>query len=124
MNEAPSNAPVRKPVHRWGVRLMLPLVAAAMVLCMLAARWQRDLKLDRIVVEGTKVMTVQQIYAVANLPVKSPFFGLDLFESRRRVAAQPYVGDVEYVRSFPGTIRIRIAERRPIAGLNDGQMRY
>jgi cell division protein FtsQ len=122
----PQNAPTagRKRTKRWEHWLMLPLVAGMVVLTVLATEWRGTLTVQRVVVDGARVLSAQQIYALASIPMKTPLYALDLLGARQRVLTQPFIKSVRFHRQFPDVLRIRVTERTPIASLNNGQMRF
>ncbi|MBI1807190.1 MAG: FtsQ-type POTRA domain-containing protein [Ignavibacteria bacterium] len=114
----------RKPIKRLGIWLMIPLVGGIIALCILSVEWKSTLKIDHIVVEGTRILTASQIYALANVQLKSSMQGIDLFDVRQHILGQAFVKSVSVNREFPDHLRIRIIEREPIATINDGQLWY
>jgi cell division protein FtsQ len=124
--EMPENTPQapRRRSKRWGTWLMVPLVAGLVLLVVFASEWRESLTVQRVVVEGSRVLSAGQVYAIASIPLKTPLYALDLLSVRQRVLAQPFIQSVSFHRQFPGVLRIRVTERTPIASLNNGQMRF
>ena len=123
-NRIEGNTIQRKKIKRWGIFLLIPLIIGVIVLCVLAQEWKRSLKIQRVVVEGSRIISAQQIFALANVPLKSPMFQINVFEVRKQILQQPFVKSVQVNRHLPDALHIQIEERNPIASVNNGQLRY
>jgi cell division protein FtsQ len=92
--------------------------AAAGVLSLLA--WlvlaSPVLDVDRVVVTGTSRLDAAQVQAVVGVPAGTPLAHVDTDAVRRRVAALPAVADALVGRAWPGTLRVVVTERTPVAG--------
>lgn len=64
---------------------------------------------------GTRELTADQVRAVAAVPLGTPMLLLDTGQVKARVAAVPRVAAVQVTRSLPGTVRIAVVERSPVA---------
>ena len=109
---------------RWGLWLMIPLMIGTCVLCVVSSKWKESLKTQRILIEGSRIIPAQQLYAMAGIAMKSPMYGVDLYTVRNRLLTQPFIRSVGIFRQYPDVIRIRVKEREPIATLNNGSMYY
>ncbi len=70
---------------------------------------------NKVVVEGETTLTAAQIRAAADVPTGRPLIRVDVVAIESRVASMERIQDVVVSRSLPGTIRINVAERIPIA---------
>jgi cell division septal protein FtsQ len=111
--------PVRK---RWGLWLLIPQLAAFLVLFVFAAEWKDSLKVQHVVVSGTRLLPAVDVYGWAKVPMKSALFGINLSEIYGKIVAQPFVKSVAVYRQLPDAVHIHINEREPIATLNIGQL--
>jgi cell division septal protein FtsQ len=120
------NVPIKKThaPKRWGVWLLIPLLGGCIVLSVLAFKWRSTLTIQRVVVEGLRALTAQQIFSLASISLKSPMYETDLSAIQQRIAAHPFVSGVTITRRLPDALRIQIDERVPVASLNAGGMVY
>lgn len=87
---------------------LLPLAVLVWVLAL-----SPFLAVDRVTVQGTDRLTSDQVRQVADVPVGGSMLRLDATAVRDRVAALPPVAQVDIARAWPGTVRVRVVERRP-----------
>lgn len=73
------------------------------------------LDVDRVVVQGGTHLEPVDIARAAGVPLGQPMIEVDTANAARSVAALAWVADVEVRRDWPGTVRIRVTERVPIA---------
>ncbi|WNV89721.1 FtsQ-type POTRA domain-containing protein [Umezawaea sp. Da 62-37] len=66
-------------------------------------------------VRGAKELTVDQVRAKADIEPGSPIVRVDVHGIADRVRSLPRVESVEVARSLPGTVRLTIVERSPVA---------
>jgi len=112
------------PRRRLGIWLLVPLVAAEIVLFVFAAEWKETLKTRQVVLSGLHVVQESDARAWAAVPVNKPLFGQNLAEISDRITSQPFVRSAEVYREFPDAVRISVQERTPIASLNSGQIYF
>jgi len=126
MNQEQPNIVVqdRPPVKRWGIWLLIPLLAGLAVLFEFSVEWKESLQIQRIVVDGARNVSAQEIFALAKLPPSAPMFGADLYGVEQRLASHPFVKSAVVERQYPDVLRISIVEREPIASVNAGRMWY
>jgi cell division protein FtsQ len=104
--------------RRWASRR--PALAAGLA-CVLAAvlAWtvlgSSLLGVRRVEVVGNHRLTAAAVLAAADVPAGRPLARLDMAGVDRRVAALPPVADVRVVRHWPGTVRLVVTERIPVA---------
>ncbi len=70
---------------------------------------------NNVVVEGETTVTAAQVRAAADVPMGRPLLRVDTVAIESRVASMERIQGVVVSRSLPRTIRIRVAERTPIA---------
>jgi cell division protein FtsQ len=64
---------------------------------------------------GNEHTTKQAAYAAFGLADHQPILAVDTDAIRRRLLKLPWVADAEVRRQFPGTIAVRMVEKRPFA---------
>lgn len=83
-----------------------------------AIGYERDLMLERIVVEGNEELTDKEIVALADIDRSQKFYDIDLKEITARLMKHTLVKAAYPSReSSPATIVLRIEERTPVAML-------
>ena len=75
------------------------------------------LAVERVAVAGTARTTPEQVTRAAAVVVGTPLARVDVDGVRRRVGALPTVARVEVERAWPATLRLRVVERRAVAGV-------
>lgn len=74
----------------------------------------------QIVVVGNFTVATEQVERAAGVPAGQPLATVDLAEVQRRVGALRKIESVLAERSWPGTLRIEVTERRPVAVIEVG----
>lgn len=69
----------------------------------------------RIKVEGNEVLSAQEVIAVSGVHLETNIFKVNLKDAERRLSVVPLVKRAELKRVLPGTILIKLVERRPVA---------
>jgi cell division septal protein FtsQ len=73
-------------------------------------------KLAAIRVEGNRAVLTSEIFSLASVDMKEPFYNIDLKQIEFRVQKHPLVHDVTIRRETnPNSIVIRVTEREPVA---------
>lgn len=110
--------------HRRRRRWWLVVLAAA-VLVVVGWSVTRSplLDVDEVVIEGTGRTSVDDVRAVAEVSAGDQLLEVDAGAVRARVLALPWVADVAVDVDWGGTVRLRVAERAPVATVvgADGQ---
>jgi cell division protein FtsQ len=78
------------------------------------------LDVDRIEVGGTARTTRTEIREASGIAADAPMVSLDDGAVARRIEALPWVERATVTRSWPGTVRIRVTERTPVAIVGSG----
>jgi cell division protein FtsQ len=71
--------------------------------------------LERVVVEGQRTRTKDDLLARAHVKMGQNVFSIDLDAARLRMLADPWVKSASLTRQLPDTILVRIEERVPAA---------
>jgi len=109
---------------RWGLWLLIPQLVAFLILFVLAMGWKDSLKIQRVVISGTRLLPAADVYALARVPMKNSLFGTTMQDIRERVAHQPFVRSAIVYRQLPDIVHIHIREREPVASLNTVHLCY
>jgi len=83
-----------------------------------AVRWARTsprFTLEEVLLEGHRVLDVQDLLRLAALSPGMNIFEVDLEAVRRRIASNPWVRQVSVRRRLPHALHVEIEERRPAA---------
>lgn len=73
------------------------------------------LDVDRVQVTGTRRTEAAAVRAAIGIGPGSPLFELDSGAAERRIATLPWVATVRVRRMWPGTVRVVVTERSPVA---------
>lgn len=104
----------RRIARRLGQVLLAVLPLAGLAWVVLVSTW---LAVDEVEVLGTSRLSVAEVTAVAAVPERTPLARVNLGELEAAVGRLAPVARVEASRSWPGTVRVRIFERTPVAGV-------
>ncbi|MET8946955.1 FtsQ-type POTRA domain-containing protein [Streptomyces sp. NPDC004542] len=118
------------PGRRWG-RLHLPrlrgvvVLAAALVLLVSGVVWllygSTWLRVERVSVAGTVVLTPAQVREAARVPVGEPLISVDTDAIEARLHRRlPRIDTVRVVRSWPHGIGLKVVERVPVLLMRKG----
>jgi len=104
-------------------RLRFVLMGAGLV-TIAAAAWAISrsplLDLDNVRVDGIGTASAATIRETVRSPRGTPLMDLDLRSIEAEVAALPWVETVDARREWPGTLRLDVVERVPVAALPTG----
>ncbi|MEU8847534.1 FtsQ-type POTRA domain-containing protein [Streptomyces sp. NPDC048564] len=92
--------------------VVLVLLGAGSVWLLYGSKW---LRVERVSVSGTRVLTPAQVLEAADVPVGAPLISVetDAIETRLR-RKLPRIDVVEVDRSWPHGIGLKVAERTPV----------
>lgn len=99
----------------WKVAALLGLVA--LVVGVVAALRSPLLDVDHVVVSGARRSGAGAVVTASGVRRRTAMADVALGASSRRVAAIPWVYRATVRRAWPGTVRIVVTERRPLAEL-------
>lgn len=103
--------------------LLLAALSVSILACAFYANaWKSERRVERVVVEGTRILSAEELVALADVPLHARLFELDLYAIAQRVAQHHYVKDVAVHRDLPDRIRIVVREREPVAVLARGSL--
>jgi cell division protein FtsQ len=102
--------------NRWiALAVVVALVAGAIALV-----WSPVLDVDRVVVDGTGTVEVEQVLDAADVDPGSPLALVDLAAVRSQVRALPGVAAASVTREWPDTVRIVVLEEVPLVRVRSG----
>ena len=79
------------------------------------------LRLERVSVSGTRVLTADQVRQAAGVRIGSPLISLDTDAIEARVRRKlPRIDSVDVVRSWPHGIGLKVTERTPVLVVKKG----
>lgn len=105
-------APRRRVLARRWVAVLVMLVVTALVYMLL---FTPVLGVRSVAVSGNKLVAAKDVVTAAAIPDGTPMFRVDTDAARDRIARLPRVASVDVSRSWPGTVRVTITERTPVA---------
>ncbi len=116
------------PLFRWlGPRRlrMIIILTLAVVLLGAGTGWvlygSQWLRVERVSVSGTKVLTPPQVREAAAVPVGSPLVSVDIDAIEARLRTElPRIHSVDVVRSWPHGIGLKVTERTPVLLVQKG----
>lgn len=110
--------------RRAGRRRLVRLLVAVVVTAVVAAGWGLTrsplLDVDRIEVRGAHRSGPEAVRAAAGVATGTPLLDVDPGAVRAGVGSLPWVEHVSVTRDWPGTLRVAVRERRPVARLGAG----
>lgn len=96
-------------------RLNAVLAVVCLVVWTLVGLRSPLLDVDRVQVSGAEHTSVDAIRAAAGIAPGEPMVGADLDGGTAAVAALPWTDEVRVARRWPGTVRVVVTERTPVA---------
>jgi cell division protein FtsQ len=120
--ESSGPPPARRFARR---RLRLLLVGAALVLVPAGVVWllygSQWLRVERVGVSGTAVLTPAQVREAADVPVGDPLVSVDTDAIEARLRRKlPRIDTVDVSRSWPHGIVLKVVERTPVLLVEKG----
>jgi hypothetical protein len=88
---------------------------AAALVALAALLLPPALRVGRYEISGAAAMSREEVLSAALVHDKEYFFSIDTQAIRANLLAEPRVASARVERRFPGTLRIEIAERVPVA---------
>ncbi len=107
----------------WRRAFLLAFVLASVTAAGVGVYRSPVLSVQGVSVEGTSVLSVEEVRLVADLEGQS-LLRPDFAGARQRLLALPMVKDVQISRDLPRDAHIRIVERKPMAVWQIGEQRY
>lgn len=126
--QRPLSAKQAERLRRRAVQRRAMLVRAVAVVAAAAALWALWLGISssqvfavrEIDVIGNTQLTEEQVVEAAGIPSTVTILRLDTDDVESRLLANPWIEDVRVSRRIPGTVRIEVQERAPIAMVDTG----
>lgn len=81
--------------------------------------YSTDMVVRQVVVEGRHHTPLAELEDAADISEGDPMLGLDLASTKKRLEQISWIDSAEIYRNLPGTIRICIKERAPVALLQE-----
>jgi cell division protein FtsQ len=108
-----------------GVRTII-ILAVALVLLGAGSVWllygSQWLRVERVSVSGTRILTPGQVREAAGVPVGSPLISVDTAAIEARLRRElPRIDAVEVARSWPHGIGLKVTERTPVLLVRKGR---
>lgn len=99
-------------------------LVAGVALAFVAALFSPLLDVDEVAVAGTTAARAERVAEAAGIELGAPLISVDLRQAGRRVAALPWVAEVELTRRIDGAVHLAVTERRPSAAIEgpDGRL--
>ncbi|MEU3255877.1 FtsQ-type POTRA domain-containing protein [Streptomyces sp. NPDC006997] len=124
--QEPSGPPPVRRLRPPKLRTII-ILALALVLLVGGGSWllygSSWLRVERVTVSGTRVLTPAQVREAADIPLGTPLVSLDTEAIETRLRGKlPRIDVVDVVRSWPHGIRLKVVERTPVLLMeNSGQ---
>jgi cell division protein FtsQ len=96
-------------------RVLLALGAVTGLVGLYALAWTPLLDVDEVRVRGGERMSPQVIAAASGIAPGDPMIQVDTGAGERRIEELAWVREVRVQRVWPGTVRIEVKERSPVA---------
>ena len=97
-------------MRRWFLIGLLLLAAAGWLL-----GWSPYLRATSVNVDGAKTISAQQIITASGVTIGTPLARVNGARVERALSSIPRIASVSIVRGWPDRITIKVAERQPIA---------
>jgi len=106
---------------RWRAVVALVLAIVLLVFGIWLVFFSSVLVVKGVDVQGTQLLRVQQVRAMAAVPTGQPLARVDIDAIAERVGRMPAVKDVDVSRQWPDGILVTVTERVPVAVVQHGQ---
>jgi len=82
-----------------------------------AHQWKQTLKIQRVFVEGSYILSPEEIVRASKVTAGASMFGINLSTVRENIQSMVYIKSVLVTRELPDVLRIQVEERKPIAAV-------
>ncbi|MCQ4205784.1 cell division protein FtsQ/DivIB [Streptomyces longispororuber] len=97
--------------------VLLVLIGAGGTWLLYGSQW---LRVERVTISGTDVLTPAQVRDAAAVPVGSPLISVDTGAIEDRLRRKlPRIDSIDVVRSWPHGIGLKVTERKPVLIVED-----
>ncbi|QUI31297.1 FtsQ-type POTRA domain-containing protein [Streptomyces alfalfae] len=101
------------------VLILVALLATGVLWVLYGSPW---LRLERVEVSGTEVLTPRQVLDAADAPVDAPLISVDTSALEERIRSElPRIDSVDVSRTWPHEIGLEVTERKPVLLLEKGR---
>lgn len=115
----------RIPSHGKRVYVYFGILAIAVLsIFFVKARWQHHVPVTQVSVEGTSILSKEEIVRLMKLPPRVSMYDLDLTALQRNIQSNPFVKNVTVKRDAPAQLEVIIEERTPAALLSGNELFY
>jgi cell division protein FtsQ len=94
------------------------------ILFFVANKWRFDLNVEKIEVEGNRLIPAENIIKQSGVKVNSGLYDFDLTQIENNICKISYVKTAIVQRELPTTLSIKVIEREPIALISAGSLYY
>ncbi|WP_037889646.1 cell division protein FtsQ/DivIB [Streptomyces viridochromogenes] len=120
-----SDPPLARRRSRLSRLRVIIILAVALVLIGAGAGWllygSQWLRVERVSVAGTRVLTPAQVREAADVPIGAPLISVDIEAIEARLRQQlPRIDVVDVARSWPHGISLKVTERAPVLVVQKG----
>lgn len=109
------------PPKKW---LLFVLLGVLVSLVISANMWKSQLTVQRVIVEGNRIVETSEIVQLAHVSKNASLYDLDLRQIEKDIVSHHFIKNVVVERDLPATIRIRVGERTPLAIVNGVEILY
>lgn len=110
---------VRRDEGRRRLRILVAAASVALVVAAaVASAHSALLDVDHVRVQGTEKASRHDVVHAAGLDRKRYMVSVDPGATARRIESLPWVDTAHVTREWPGTVRIVVAERTPVAAVS------
>ncbi|MBI3587289.1 MAG: FtsQ-type POTRA domain-containing protein [Ignavibacteriales bacterium] len=102
----------------------LALLLGLIALVVSANLWKSSLKVKRFTIEGNRIVEANEISQLINVKRGVQIHDVDLMTVRKDILTHHFIKEVSVERDLPGTLKIVVTERVPLAIVNSGDMLY
>ncbi|WP_128377679.1 cell division protein FtsQ/DivIB [Streptomyces cavernae] len=96
----------------------LTLLAGGTLWTLYGSQW---LRVERVTVSGTDVLTPAQVREAADVPIGSPLISIDTDAIADRLRRKlPRIDSIDVTRSWPDGIDLKVTERKPVLVVEKG----
>ncbi len=115
----------KKPKHGKRVYVYFGLLSAIILAAFAAkTKWEDHVPVKQIAVEGTSIISKDEIVRLMNIPPGVSMYDLDLTVLEKNILTNSFVKNVVINRDAPSLLRVRIEERKPSAIIVAGELYY
>ena len=101
--------------------LLLAIILAVFVV---KAQWQTHVPVKQVAVEGTSILSKDEIVRMMKLPPRVSIYDLDLTTLQKNILANSFVKEVVITRDAPSLLRVTVKERKPSAIVVANELYY